>query len=79
MRHRLLALAALALTHTAAAKAPTASAPVCVPHDEALPFPLPSDEVSEGWGDDDFERWEAAAWRTYCRLPAGRNACECRR
>lgn len=68
-----LALVALALSLPAAA-APRA----CVGRD-VLPFPLPSDDVTEGWGDDDFERWEAAAWRTYCRLPAGRSACECRR
>lgn len=66
-----LALAALALSLPAAA-APRA----CVR--DVLPFPLPSDDVSEGWGDDDYERWEAQQWRTYCRLPAGRSACECR-
>lgn len=70
---RFLALALLTLS------LPAAAAPRYCPGRDVLPFPLPSDEESAAWGDDDYERWEAQQWRLFCRTPSGRTACECRR
>lgn len=42
-----------------------------------LPFPLPSADESEAWGDDDYEAWEAAQWDAYCAGNAKAHACRC--
>lgn len=44
---------------------------------ERLPFPLPSYEASETWGDADYEAWEGVQWARYCEAHEFAHACRC--
>lgn len=44
---------------------------------ERLPFPLPSFDESEEWGDADHEAWASAMWTRFCDASPKAHACRC--
>lgn len=76
MKALTLALLSLSLSSLSGSAAPATTLPRCA-EVEALPFPLPSEEVSADWGDAEFAVWESAQWATYCGNNPAAAGCNC--
>lgn len=74
MRNILAALLSLSAA-TAAAAEPTPTLAVC--QSIALPFAMPSDDVTTEWGDADFSEWLFDRAAIYCARHSDSVWCSC--